>query len=86
MAGTAVLEEAAIEVAVEEVVPEPSAEERYEARLKAMPATETRWKMGIRGKNMRVEDYVLSPGDIVPGADAWPRRDSWESAGYIERV
>lgn len=65
---------------------EPTPQERYEARLKAMPASETRWKVGARAKNVRVEGFLLQLGDIVPGADGWLRREAWESAGFIERA
>lgn len=73
------------EVTGEEPV-ETTPQERYEALLAAMPDDEPRWVVGARAKRLQVEGHTLSRGDVVPGAHAWPRRDSWVSAGYIERA
>lgn len=37
-------------------------------------------------RKMKMNGKVIKPGDIVPGAEHWVRRESWERSGYIKKV
>lgn len=67
--------------------PEPvdQARDEYERRVAAMSPDEPVYVAGNRAPRLKLGDYVLQPGDVVPGAHSWPRREAYERLGRIER-
>lgn len=61
------------------------AEAEYQRQVSNMLPDEPRWVCGPRAKRLSVGGRILSRGEVVPGAEFWRRRESWERAGYIER-
>jgi hypothetical protein len=61
----------------------PTPQERYQALVDAMDPSEPRYVAGNRAPRLKVAGYILSPGDVVPGAHAWPRREAWERTGQL---
>ncbi|MEO6204534.1 MAG: hypothetical protein ABIO67_04015 [Mycobacteriales bacterium] len=69
-----------------EVVELPDSKRKeYDRLLAAMPLDEPVYVAGNRAPRLKVGEYVLEPGDIVPGAHAWPRRETYERLGRIVR-
>jgi hypothetical protein len=66
-------------------VPEPEELSQYQQMVAAMPSTEPVYLAGNRAPRLKVGDYTLEPGDIVPGAHDWPRREAYERLGRIEK-
>ena len=84
----ALVQEPTVEVEVE------SAEERsarlraeakaeYERRVAAMPPDEVVYVVGPRPPRPKIAGHTLSIGDVVPGAWAFPRLESWVSTGIL---
>lgn len=80
------LEEVVVEpdLPVEEPEP-PTPREVYEQLVAAMPADEPVYVAGNRAPALKVGDYTLAPGEVVPGAHGWARREAYERLGRIER-
>lgn len=51
----------------------------------SMASTEPVYVAGNRAPRLKVGHYVLAPGEIVPGAAGWTRREAYERLGRIER-
>lgn len=51
----------------------------------AMPSSEPVYVAGNRAPRLKVGTYTLQPGEIVPGAHSWLRREAYERLGRIER-
>lgn len=66
-----------------EAKPDPKA--HYDRLLAAMPPDEPVYVAGTRAPRLKVGEYTLEPGDVVPGAHGWPRREAYERLGRIER-
>lgn len=73
---------------LEEAEPAPLRDpvEEYRDLLAAMDPSEPLYVQGTRAPMLKVGRYRLSPGDVVPGAHAWPRRDAWERTGQLVRA
>lgn len=81
----------------EEVVVEPdlpvdaslpaalSARRAYDALVATMDPAEPVYVACNRAPRLKVGDYTLAPGEVVPGAHSWPRREAYERLGRIER-
>ena len=65
---------------------EPPGKEHYNRLLAAMAPDEPVYVAGTRAPRLKVGNYVLSPGEVVPGAHHWPRRETYERLGRIERL
>lgn len=57
----------------------------YDRLLAAMPPDEPVYVAGNRAPRLKVGAYFIQPGEIVPGAHHWPRREAYERLGRIER-
>lgn len=81
------LEEVTIEpdLPMEPVEPVDSARAHYEAMVAAMPPSEPVYVAGNRAPRLKLGEYTLKPGEIVPGAYYWSRREAYERLGRIER-
>lgn len=75
------------EVVIEPDLPaeEPAELTQYQRMVAAMPEDEPVYVAGNRAPRLKVGDYTLQPGDVVPGAHGWPRREAYERLGRIER-
>lgn len=83
-----VKEEVVIEPDLPESEPLTPAEDpkrEYDRLLAAMAPDEPVYVAGNRAPRLKVGDYTLQPGEVVPGAHGWPRRESYERLGRIER-
>ena len=79
-------EQAALEVeAFLALTPAEQGAATYFARVAAMDPEEPVYVAGNRAPRLKVGDYTLQPGEIVPGAHGWPRREAYERLGRIER-
>lgn len=65
--------------------PRDAAQERLEARFGSVNrqgiAKPTHYVVARRALNW--EGLVLEPGDVVPGAEEWPRLEAWVRAGRV---
>lgn len=59
------------------------AKAEYERRVAAMPPEEPVYVVGPRPPRPKVAGHTLSIGDVVPGAYAFPRLESWVSTGIL---
>lgn len=41
-------------------------------------------KTFVANKRLRYQGKWYEPGDVIPGADTWPRVESWLRQGYIK--
>jgi hypothetical protein len=57
----------------------------YDRLVASMPPDEPVYVAGLRAPRLKVGAYTLQPGEIVPGAHRWPRREAYERLGRIER-
>lgn len=57
----------------------------YDRRVAAMHPDEPVYVAGNRAPRLRLGNYVLQPGEVVPGAHGWKSRESYERLGRIER-
>lgn len=55
----------------------------YERLLASMAPDEPVYVAGDRGPRLKVGRHTLAPGDVVPGAHFWPRREAYERLGRI---
>lgn len=55
----------------------------YERMLASMAPDEPVYVAGDRGPRLKVGRHTLAPGDVVPGAHFWPRREAYERLGRI---
>lgn len=62
---------------------DPKAE--YNELVAAMKPDEPVYVARNRPPRLKVGAYFLEPGDVVPGAHHWPRREAYERLGRIER-
>lgn len=69
----------------EDLDPVDLARLEYQARVAAMGPDEPVYVAGNRAPRLKLGDYTLCPGDVVPGAHSWPRRETYERLGRIER-
>lgn len=55
----------------------------YLAALAEMADSEPRYVVGLRPPRPRFAGLLLEVGDVVPGAHAWPRLESWVRSGIV---
>lgn len=62
------------------------AKAEYERRVAEMPDDEPRYVVGPRPPRPKVAGHTLNIGDVVPGAFAFPRLETWVSSGVLRKV
>ena len=55
----------------------------YRRQVAEMDPAEPRYVVGTRPPRPRVAGHVLAIGDVVPGAHAFPRLESWLNTGIL---